>query len=133
MYNSPLSSDCVFSSLTCASSVLFHSPFYVFVVLDYPFPCCVFISKLQMLQSSLTLHLCLIPSSEKRVAVSCFCLSVCHLNGFVSSCLFSSGRTAPFSISCHAGLVLVNYLSSSLSRRIFISPFLLLFFISSKG
>lgn len=46
---------------------------------------------------------CLILYSEIEFAVSCFCLSVSHLN------LFVSGRRAPFNISYNAGLVVVNF------------------------
>ena len=56
-----------------------------------------------------------------RVAISCFCLSVCHpTHSIVYFYLFVSGRRAPFNISCNIGLVVVNSLSFHL--KTFISP-----------
>ena len=58
--------------------------------------------------------------SEKELQ---FSDSVCYFTqSFVYFCLFFSSRRVPFSISCKAGLVLMNSCSFCLSGKAFVSP-----------
>lgn len=115
-YNSPFSSDCLLSSLTCTHSSFSSSSFMI---------CCHKLSLLQysyplMPLSSFDLYIIikhLIPESEvdlKSLA------SVCQLS-YSKFCLFVSNRRVPFNNFCNAGLVVVNSLSLCLSGIVCIS------------